>query len=116
MTTHHILHTATLKNNCPECFANDGLEFTFSQKETTHKLYVKADKQIEEKLYCKACQTIIYPVNWDDDIERVYNYNKKQVLPLQSTARLTKSGFALIAFALVIAGAGIYLAIKAVTL
>lgn len=113
MTTNHTLHTATLKNNCPECFANNGLEFTFSQKETAHKLYVKAEKTIDEKLYCNSCNSIIYPVNWDDNIERVYNYNKKQVQPISSSTRLTKLGLGFISLALVIISALIYFAIKA---
>lgn len=113
MTTNHTLHTATLKNNCPECFANNGLQFTFSQKETSHKLYTKAEKLIDEKLYCNSCNTTIYPVNWDDDIERVYLYNKKQVKAINSNARLTKLGFGLIALGIVIVAIAIYFAIRA---
>lgn len=116
MTTNHILHTATLKNNCPECFNNDGLEFTFSQEETSHKLYVKADKNIKERLYCNSCKNVIYPVSWDEHIERVYSYNKKQVRPLKSGARLTKLGMGLIALATAIIGAVVYFAIKATQL
>ena len=113
MTTNHILHTATLKNNCPECFANDGLEFTFSQKETVHKLYVKAEKDFEQKLYCNSCNNIIYPVNWDDDIERVYNYNKKQVRSISSGIKLTKLGIALIILTIVLVGIGTYFTVSA---
>ncbi len=112
MTTNHILHTATLKNNCPECFANNGLQFTFSQKETVHKLYVKAESAIDENLYCNSCGNTIYPVNWDDDIERVYNYNKKQIKPIKSGARLTKLGIGLIALLASVAGAGGYFVSK----
>jgi uncharacterized protein YbaR (Trm112 family) len=116
MTTNHTLHTATLKNNCPECFANNGLQFTFSQKETTHKLYVKAEKNIEEKLYCNSCGNDIYPVNWDDDIERVYNYNKKQVQPLNSRSKLTKLGVGLMALTAILISTGSYFVIKYVVL
>lgn len=93
MVQTHILHTAKLHNNCPECFANNGLEFTFSQQETAHKLYVKAAPKIHEKLVCNTCNNTIYPVNWDKDIDRVYEYHKKQVVPIKSTIRLTKIGY-----------------------
>jgi len=76
-TKTHTLHTARSKNNCPNCFGTDGLEFTFFQDEIETLFYKKPVKQMEEKLYCHTCTTIIYPVNWTEDIERVYEYNKK---------------------------------------
>ena len=73
----HKLHNARLKNNCPTCFGTDGLEFTFTQDEKETLLFKKPAVQIAEKLYCHTCNNAIYPVNWTEDIERVYDYNKK---------------------------------------
>lgn|SRR5690554_3664836 len=73
----NTLHTARLKNNCPTCFGTDGLEFTFAQDEKENALFQKPNSKIDEALYCHNCKNVIYPVNWTEDIELVYNYNKK---------------------------------------
>lgn len=77
ITKTYTLHTARSKNNCPTCFGTDGLEFTFFQNERDNIFFKNPSKLIEEKLYCHTCKTDIYPVNWTEDIERVYDYNKK---------------------------------------
>lgn len=76
-TTTHVLHNARATNNCPECYGNDGLEFTFSQKMVESVFMKKPDPKVTELLYCHTCNNQIYPVSWTDDIERVYKYNKK---------------------------------------
>ncbi|MEZ4795286.1 MAG: hypothetical protein R2773_07430 [Flavobacteriaceae bacterium] len=83
------LHTAKINNHCPECFSKEGLEFTFSQTKTDHPLYTKANKEIEEVLFCYHCQHTIYPINWTEDIERVYEYHKKPVTPKNSGIKLS---------------------------
>ena len=105
--TNHILHTARLTNNCPTCFANDGLEFTFSQKETNTKYYTKAAHTISETLYCHNCTTTIYPVNWTDDIERVYQYNKKLVQERNSKIRPKAITYVLLALLVAIITTGV---------
>lgn len=112
MITTHPLHAARLKNNCPECFANDGLEFSFTQEQITKKLFTRAEKNISEKLYCHSCENTIYPVNWNDDIERVHEYHKKQAHPKKAGIRFTKFGYRLGAGAIVIVATGIALSIK----
>tara|TARA_B100000795_G_scaffold92606_1_gene67701 strand:- start:1300 stop:1644 length:345 start_codon:yes stop_codon:yes gene_type:complete len=112
MTTTHTLHAARLKNNCPECFANDGLEFSFTQEHTVQKLYASASKDISEKLYCHGCKNTIYPVNWNDDIERVYEYHKKQAQPEKTGIRFTKFGYGLGVATLLFVAIGIALFIK----
>lgn len=73
----NTLHTARLKNNCPTCFGTDGLEITFTQNEEENALFHKPNQKVEETLHCHNCKSTIYPVNWTEDIERVYDYNKK---------------------------------------
>ena len=73
----HTLHTSRLKNNCPTCFGTDGLEITFTQEEKETPFFKKPATDIEHTLFCHTCKNSIYPVNWTDDIERVFDYNKK---------------------------------------
>lgn len=73
----NILHKARLKNNCPTCFGTDGLELTFTQDEEENAFFHKPNPKIAESLYCHICKNNIYPVNWTEDIDRVYDYNKK---------------------------------------
>ncbi len=73
----HTLHQARLKNNCPTCFGTDGLEFTFTQDEKETAFFKKPSTKIGETLKCHTCNNTIYPVNWTEDIERVFDYNKK---------------------------------------
>jgi hypothetical protein len=112
MTTTHTLHTARLKNNCPECFANNGLEFSFVQEQTLQKLSTNACKDISGTLYCHTCENTIYPVNWNNDIERVYEYHKKQVHPKKSGIRLTKLGYGVLSGVLVLVLIVIYLIVQ----
>ena len=107
-TTKHILHTAKINNNCPECFANKGLEFTFSQKEKENKFYSQASKEIEEVLYCHNCQQTIYPVNWTDDIERVYAYQRKLAKPISTMIKVKPLLYGIIFFDAIVLAAIIY--------
>jgi uncharacterized protein with PIN domain len=104
----YLLHTAKVNNNCPECYSTEGLEFTFSQEEVENKLYRKANGEIVESLQCKKCQQVIYPVNWTEDIEQVYKYNRKLVKPMASGFRLKRLAYILIAVDILALGAIIY--------
>ena len=92
----HLLHTARIKNNCPECYANNGLEFSFSQLEIENKFYSKAKKEVIEKLYCHHCKEQVYPVKWDEDIERVYEYHRKLAIPRGSGLKLKPLAYIII--------------------
>ena len=82
--TEYVLYSAKLNNNCPECYGSNGLEISFVQQEIENRFYKKASKHITPTLYCHNCKTTIYPVNWTKDIERVCQYQKKQVVPKKS--------------------------------
>ena len=103
-----LLHSAKINNNCPECFSTEGLEFSFSQEENENKLYSKASSVIEEKLYCHNCNHTIYPVNWTEDIERVYNYHKKLATPKSSAIKLKPLALILIISDLILLGVLVY--------
>ncbi|MEL6809944.1 MAG: hypothetical protein AAFP76_01265 [Bacteroidota bacterium] len=104
----HILHKAQVNNNCPECYSTEGLEFTFSQEEVDHKLYSKAGKEIIETLHCNTCQQTIYPVNWTEDIERVYDYHRKLAQPKGTGLKLKPLAYILILIDALILAALIY--------
>jgi len=73
--TDHILHSAKINNNCPECYATDGLKFTFEQEISENRWYRFTDKKVKEELFCENCKQQIYPVNWTNEIENVYEYH-----------------------------------------
>lgn len=104
----YILHTAQLKNNCPICFGNDGLEFTFTQKEKENAFLKKPDSEIERILYCHNCKSTIYPVDWTEDIELVYAYNKKLAETKRHVVKVKPLLYFSIIFGVILVGAGVY--------
>lgn len=68
-----------LRNNCPKCFAQDGLKFSFYNKIEDTKLYTRATKEVKGELNCSHCESQIYPALWTDEIDRIYLYNIKRV-------------------------------------
>ena len=68
-----------IRNNCPKCFAQDGLVFGFYNKVIETKLISKATKEIKGELTCSHCESIIYPALWTDEIDRVYLYNLRKL-------------------------------------
>lgn len=83
----------SLKNNCPECYSTEGLTLTFKQKFKESRFYKSITADIVEELVCSKCDTTIYPVSWTDDIERVYDYQKKALIPKPKTIKLKRLGF-----------------------
>jgi len=79
-----------LKNNCPECYSNEGLVLTFKQKFKETKFYKSISNETVTELSCKKCGTDIYPVSWTDDIERVYEYQRKAFTPKPSSLKLKR--------------------------
>lgn len=110
-TKTHTLHTAKLNNNCPECFNPDGLEFTFTQAENENLLFRKPATKIDEKLYCHTCKNNIYPVNWTEDIERVFDYNKKIAETNKEYLKVKPLFYILAVVAVILVAAVIYLLI-----
>ncbi len=80
-----------LKNNCPQCYSKDGLRLTFKQKVVETALYKSVTSEIQNELACETCNSIIYPVQWTDDIERVVDYQKKAFTPKKPSTYLKKA-------------------------
>ena len=75
-----VIKEADLSNNCPECF-NQELKLTFYQKHTYGSFFHKTTNEVTNQIVCRKCSSIIYPVKWTDDIERMFNYYQKTVVP-----------------------------------
>lgn len=82
-----------LKNNCPECYSTEGLVLTFKQKFKENAFYKSISNETVEELSCTKCNTRIYPVSWTDDIERVFEYQKKAFIPKPSSVKLKKTAW-----------------------
>lgn len=91
-----------LKNNCPECFNTNGLRLTFKQKIKETKFYKSITSEISHEISCKTCNSIIYPVQWTDDIDRVFEYQKKAFTPKRASTYLKKASWIFIASCLIL--------------
>ncbi|TXG36854.1 hypothetical protein [Seonamhaeicola maritimus] len=97
------LKEVVLKNNCPECYSNEGLRLSFKQKLIETKFYKSITSEVNHSLECKVCNTTIYPVQWTDDIERVFEYQQKAVKPKKASKYLKQASWiSILLFALVI--------------
>ncbi|UKM65881.1 hypothetical protein GSB9_02452 [Flavobacteriaceae bacterium GSB9] len=98
MTEKFIDHKAViLKNNCPQCYSNDGLRLSFKQRVVETALYKSITPEIQHELACKTCNSIIYPVQWTDDIERVVAYQKRAFTPQKTSTHFKKTMWLVIA-------------------
>ena len=113
-TKNHLLHTSRLKNNCPTCFGTDGLEITFTQEEKETPFFKKPATDIEHTLFCHTCKNSIYPVNWTDDIERVFDYNKKIAETNKHYLKVKPLFYILIVAAIILVAAVVYFLIPTV--
>ena len=75
-----IIKEAAITNNCPECF-NQDMTLVFYQKHLYGRLYHRTTSVVEHKIQCNKCQSVIYPVKWTEDIERIFEYYQKTVVP-----------------------------------
>ena len=110
----HSLHTARLKNNCPTCFGTDGMEFTFTQTEKETLFFKKPATKIDNRLYCHTCKNDIYPVSWTEDIERVFDYNKKIAETNKQYLKVKPLFYILVIAAIVLISAVVYLLIPTI--
>ncbi len=102
---------AEITNNCPECF-NQELKLTFYQKHTFNPLYHRTTDMVTHEIKCKKCFSIIYPVNWTDDIERVFDYYNKLVTPNKPSIRFTILFFVILVLVIGLIAAGIYMQLE----
>lgn len=77
----------SLNNNCPECFSKEDLQLTFKQKFIETKFSKSITQDISTQMTCNICSTLIYPVSWTEDIERIYNYQMKAFTPKKASRK-----------------------------
>lgn len=90
------LKVVKLKNNCPECYSNEDLYLTFKQRFVETTFYKSITTEIKHHIECKNCNSIIYPVQWTDDIELVFKYHHKAMVPKKKTTYLKKTSWVII--------------------
>ncbi|MDF0715124.1 hypothetical protein PY092_03090 [Muricauda sp. 334s03] len=102
-----VIQEADITNNCPKCF-NQELKITFYQKHTFNALYHRITGVVTNEIKCKKCRSIIYPVDWTPDIERVFEYYNKLVKPDRTAVRFTMLFFIILVLILCLVAAGVY--------
>ncbi|QLG45648.1 hypothetical protein [Costertonia aggregata] len=98
---------AELTNNCPECF-NQELKLTFYQKHRYGKLFHRTTNEVTNQIVCRKCSSMIYPVKWTDDIERIFNYYQKMVQPEKSSLKFTSLFYILLLLLIALIAGGVY--------
>ncbi|GGW46506.1 hypothetical protein [Arenibacter certesii] len=106
-----VLKEADLTNNCPECF-NQELKLTFYQKHSYGRLFDRTTKDLTHEIKCTKCNSLIYPVTWTEDIERVYDYYRRMATPEKATIRFTTLFYILVLLLTSVIGIGAYFIIQ----
>ena len=107
-TRNVVIKDADITNNCPECY-NQELKLTFFQKHTYNALFHRTTDEVTHEIKCKKCHSIIYPVNWTTDIERVFDYYNKLVKPDKTAIRFTTLFFIILIVVLGLAATAVYM-------
>tara|TARA_R110002050_G_scaffold94765_2_gene197167 strand:- start:22274 stop:22624 length:351 start_codon:yes stop_codon:yes gene_type:complete len=95
-----LIKEVNLKNNCPECYSKKGLNLSFKQRFIETKFKKSITTEIKHDIECKTCNTIIYPVQWTDDIERIVAYQKRAFTPKKASTYLKKASWIIIGIVL----------------
>jgi hypothetical protein len=82
------LREVELNNNCPECYSRDGLQLTFKQRFVENSFYRAISSETANTLFCKVCETAIFPARWTDDIEKVFEYQQRASPPKPTSFKL----------------------------
>lgn len=104
----YSIKAVEITNNCTECF-HQGLTLTFYQKHAFNAFFQRVTDEVTHKIECNKCGSTIYPVNWTPDIERVFNYYSKLVVPDRKSVRFTLLFYGLFLGILAVAATLIYL-------
>ncbi len=99
---------AEITNNCPECF-NQDMTLRFFQKHLYGTFYHKITSEITHELRCNTCESIIYPVKWTEDIERIFEYYQKMIIPSSSKTQFTWKFYLVLALVILLTALVVYL-------
>lgn len=103
-----VIKEADLTNNCPECF-NQDLTLTFFQKHTYGRFFHKTTSEVSNELVCNKCKSNIYPVSWTEDIERIFSYYQKTVIPEPKSSKATVFFYILLLVLIALVAGAIYI-------
>lgn len=103
-----VIKEADITNNCPECY-NQDLKISFYQKHKYGRFFNRATSEVSNKIKCNKCDSLIYPVNWTEDIERTFEYYTKMVLPKKTSIKFTSLFYILLVFLIISVGVGVYM-------
>ena len=90
------LKEVKLKNNCPECYSNEGLKLTFKQKIVDTLFYKTITEHTTLAMHCTVCNTDIFPVRWTNEIEQVVAYQQRAIKPKAKSLKLKRLAWILI--------------------
>jgi len=107
------LKEVNLNNHCPECYSTEGLVLTFKQKFVENLFYKAISTETTHTLHCNTCNTDIYPVRWTDDIDRVFEYQKKAAVLKPKSIKLKPLSWVIIAMDILIIAAIVYFLVRA---
>lgn len=103
-----LIQEAELTNNCPVCYAQD-LQLRFFQRHTYGKLYHKVTGDVIHEITCRKCDSVIYPVQWTEDIERSFDYYNKLVKPSRQRIRFTTFFYVLMVMLISLVSIAVYI-------
>ncbi len=106
-----LIQEADLTNNCPVCY-NQNLLLRFYQKHTFGKLYHRVTGEVSHEIQCLKCESVIYPVQWTEDIERSFEYYNKLVQPSRQQIRFTTLFFIVILLLVSLVSVAVYFALQ----
>lgn len=102
-----VIKESDITNNCPECF-NQDMKITFYQKHKYGKLFHRITDKVTHQIKCNTCDSIIYPVRWTEDIERIFEYNQKMAIPEKASLWFTTLFYVLLLLLIALVAAGAY--------
>jgi hypothetical protein len=103
-----VIKEADITNNCPECY-NQDLKISFYQKHIYGRFFNRATSEVSHKIKCNKCDSLIYPVNWTEDIERTFEYYTKMVLPKKTSIKFNPLFFIVLASLIISVVVSIYM-------
>lgn len=90
-----------LTKKCPDCGNSESLELTFYQKRIESSFATKITNTISGILYCHNTKTEISPVQWSEDIERIFNTEKQRLKLQPKSTKFNKWFYGLLIFLVV---------------
>lgn len=102
-----VLKDVELTTNCPECF-NKSLRLAFYQKHEFGKLFHRTTNEVTNQITCNKCNSDIYPGIWTDDIDRLFDYYRKMVVPEKKSLKFTGLFYILILVVVALIAAAVF--------